>query len=107
MSHSGPGDGSYEMRAGSYILRLHARVFEVFSTRSSHATRYHVDTVGFAAREPDWQGRVKVQIGLLIDGELNLGAERTGLELEPAEWQRFQALVQQVKRVQAAGPEAW
>lgn len=99
--------GPFEMRVGTLILRLHSRVLEVFSTRSDYVARWHVDTVGFAAREPDRDGRVDVRIGLLTDGELNLGSERTSLELDAVEWARFQAFVAEVKHVQAAGPEAW
>ncbi len=107
MSTSAAGGEALEMRAGPLILRLHSRIFEVFSTESAYNARWHVDTVIFAAREPDRHGRVKVQIGLDKGGELDLGAERASIELDPEEWERFQALVAVVKHVQAAGPETW
>ena len=95
------------MRVGPLILRLHSRVFEVFSTESSYAQRHHVDTVAFEARPPGRDGRVKVHVGLLRHGELSRGAGRTDLELDAPQFARFEQLVAAVKRVQAAGPEPW
>ncbi|WP_026909801.1 hypothetical protein [Patulibacter minatonensis] len=100
--------GPCELEVGTEVLRLHSRVIDAFSSRSDWSMRIHVDHVVFAARAPDRKGRVQVRMGRLDEkGEMRLGSERLKLDLDPQEWERFEAFVAVVKRVQAAGPEPW
>lgn len=97
----------YEMRVDHLFLRLDGRVFEVLSDESSYQQRIHVDAVGFAVKGPDRDGRYKVQIGMLRGDELHMGAGRTRLELDEAQFGRFSALVAAAHAARDAGPDKW
>jgi hypothetical protein len=94
-----------EMRVDNLIFRLQGRVFEVFATDSDYNHRLHVDTVMFQAGEGR-NGKTKVRIGR-ADGDDFGGGARTAVSMEPEDFRRFEALVQAVKAMQAAGPEPW
>ena len=83
------------------------RVFEILSDRSDYQHRVHVDVVGFEVKGPDRKGRYKARIGMLDEGELNLGTTRTSVEMDEAEFQRFTALVAATRAARDAGPDPW
>jgi hypothetical protein len=97
----------YEMRVDHLFLRLDGRVFEVLSDQSDYQHRVHVDVVGFAVKGPDRNGRYKVRIGMLDGDELRLGPTRTQVELDEAQFERFNALVALAKAARDAGPDPW
>lgn len=97
----------YELRVDHLFLRLDGRVFEVLSDESDYQHRVHVDVVGFAVKGPDRKGRYTVLIGMLDGDALRLGATRTKLELDEAQFQRFSALVAHAHAARDAGPAPW
>jgi hypothetical protein len=97
----------YEMRVDHLFLRLDGRVFEVLSDQSDYQHRVHVDVVGFAVKGPDRKGNYKARIGILDGEELKLGAARTQVELDEAQFQRFSGLVAAAKAARDAGPDPW
>ncbi|RKQ90412.1 hypothetical protein C8N24_0214 [Solirubrobacter pauli] len=95
------------MRVDQLFLRLDGRVFEVLSAESDYQHRVHVDVVGFAVKGPDRKGTYKVRIGILDGEELKLGATRTQVELDAAQFERFERLVAAAKAARDAGPDPW
>ena len=82
MENARGGLGPCEMWAGRILIRLDGRAVELWSSGSDWTMRHHVDQIGFeAATELDRKGRVRVNVGRLQDGELNLGSGRVRLEL--------------------------
>jgi hypothetical protein len=94
-----------EVRIAELILCLDGRAVEVFATNSSFTYRRHVDLFGVMAKDPDRDGKVKIKLGHMVDGNfLNDGAQAN---LSPEEWQRFEAFYDLVKQARAAGPDPW
>lgn len=61
----------------------------------------------FEVKGPDRKGRYKARIGMLDDGELNLGTTRTSVEMDAAQFERFTALVAATRAARDAGPAPW
>jgi hypothetical protein len=97
----------HEMLVDHLYLRLDGRVFEALSDHTGHSQRVHVDVLGVVVKGPDGDGRYRVRIGIKDGEEVLRNAARVDVQLDEAEFRRFERFTAAVRAARDGGPDRW